>query len=200
VTWKSYAVVSGATVLAGWLASAPVSNVPDPAASVRRQPAGPSDIPASDITREAERLQVRVRREVEYTQPRRNPFRFGAGRPDAERGGDIPDPAPPTPPPPIAVPPVAPPPPVSLSGIAEDRDGSRVERTAILSSLSGVLLVREGDAVLADYRVARIESEAVELVKTDGTTLRLSLSTPNSQLPTPNSQLPTPNSQLPTPK
>jgi hypothetical protein len=176
VTWKSYAVVSGATVLAGWLASAPPSNVPDSAASVRRQPAGPSDIPASDITREAERLQVRVRREVEYTQPRRNPFRFGAGRPDAERGGDIPDPAPPTPLPPIAVAPVAPPPPpISLSGIAEDRDRARVERTAILSSPSGVLLVREGDAVLADYRVARIESEAVELVKHDGSILRLTL-------------------------
>jgi hypothetical protein len=183
VTWKSYAVVSGATVLAGWLASTPPSNAPDSAASVRRQPAAPRDTPASDIEREAERLQVRVRREVEYTQPQRNPFRFGA-RPDADRGGDIPAPAPL--PPPLAVAPVAPPPPpVSLAGIAEDQDGARMERTAILSSPSGVLLVREGDPVLADYRVARIESAAVELVKTDGTTLRLSLSTPNSQLPTP---------------
>ena len=56
-----------------------------------------------------------------------------------------------------------------------------MERTAILSSPSGVLLVREGDVVLGDYRVGRIESEAVELVKTDGSTLRLTLSNPKPQ-------------------
>lgn len=182
MTWKTYAVVSGATVLAGWLASAPPSNAPESAVSAPRQPAAPRDIPASDIEREADRLQVRVRREVEYSQPQRNPFRFGAGRADTDRGGDIPDAAPP--PQPAVVVPVAPPP-VSLSGIAEDRDGPRVERTAILSSPSGVLLVHEGDPVLGDYRVARIESEAVELVKTDGSSLRLTLSNPQSQLPNP---------------
>jgi hypothetical protein len=174
VTWKSYVAVSGATVLAGWLASTPPSNAPESAAPGRRQPAAPRDVPASDIEREAERLQVRVRREVEYTRPQRNPFRFGAGRPDADRGGDLPAPVPPAQP--IVTAPVAPPPLVSLSGIAEDQDGQRVERTAILSSPSGVLLVKEGDPVLGDYRVARIESEAVELLKTDGSTLRLTLS------------------------
>jgi hypothetical protein len=174
VTWKSYAVVSGATVLAGWLASTPPSNAPESAVSARRLPATPRDLPASDIEREAERLQVRVRREVEYAEPQRNPFRFGTGRADADRGGDIPYAAPP--PPPAVVAPVAPPPPpVTLSGIAEDQDGQRVERTAILSSPSGVLLVHEGDPVLGDYRVSRIEAEAVELVKTDGSTLRLTL-------------------------
>jgi hypothetical protein len=60
-----------------------------------------------------------------------------------------------------------------------------VERTAILSSPSGVLLVHEGDPVLGDYRVSRIEAEAVELVKTDGSILRLTLSNPKSQLPNP---------------
>jgi hypothetical protein len=183
VSWKSYAVVSGATVLAGWLASsAPPSNAPESAVSARRPSAAPRDVPASDIQREAERLQVRVRREVEYAEPQRNAFRFGAGRADAERGGDIPAAAS-QPPPlrPTVVPPIAPPPPVSLSGIAEDQDGQRVERTAILSSPSGVLLVHEGDPVLGDYRVSRIEAEAVELVKTDGSILRLTLSKPKSQ-------------------
>jgi hypothetical protein len=181
VSWKSYAVVSGATVLAGWLASTPPSNAPESAVSARPS-AAPRDIPASGIEREAERLQVRVRREVEYAEPQRNPFRFGAGRADAERGGDIPAAAPQPPPlPPTVVPPIAPPPPVSLSGIAEDQDGQRVERTAILSSPSGVLLVHEGDPVLGDYRVSRIEAEAVELVKTDGSMLRLTLSKPKSQ-------------------
>ena len=173
MSWKSYAAVSGATVLAGWLASAaPPSNVPDRTAPAARPPAA-RDVRSSDIEREAKRLQARVQREVAYTQPQRNPFRFGAARPDVNRGGDLPDPTPA--PPPVAIPIVAPPPPVTLSGIAEDQKGQQIERTAILSSPSGVLLVREGDPVLGDYRVGRIESEAVELVKSDGTTLRLTL-------------------------
>jgi hypothetical protein len=180
MSWKSYAVVSGATVLAGWLASAPPSNAPAATAPAARQPAA-RGVPASDIEREAERLQVRVQREVEYTQPQRNPFRFGVARPNVDRGGDLPAPTPAPVPPPVAVPVVAPPPPVKLSGIAEDQQGQQVERTAIFSSPAGVLLVREGDLVLGDYRVGRIESEAVELVKSDGTTLRLTLSNPKSQ-------------------
>ena len=182
MSWKSYAVVSGATVLAGWLASTPPSNAPESAASARRLPAAARGVPASDIEREAERLQVRVQREVEYTQPQRNPFRFGAARPavDPDPGGDLPGPDLPVAPT-VAAPIAPPPPPVSLSGIAEEQDGQRVVRTAILSSPSGVLLVHEGDAVLGDYRVARIESEAVELVNSDGSTLRLSLSQPKSQ-------------------
>ena len=170
MSWKSYAAVSGATVLAGWLASP--SNTPDRTASAARPPAA-RDARSPDIEREAERLQTRARRDVEYTQPQRNPFRFGVTRPDVNRGGDLPDPAPALPP--EVVPIVAPPPPVKLSGIAEDQKGQQMERTAILSSPEGVLLVREGDPVLGEYRVGRIESEAVELVKSDGTTLRLTL-------------------------
>ena len=179
MSWKSYAAVSGATVLAGWLASAPPSNAPGRAAPAVRLPAT-RDVRSPDIEREAERLQARVQREVEYTQPQRNPFRFGVARPEVNRGGDLPGPTPAPAPPPVAVP-IVEPPPVTLSGIAEDQKGQQLERTAILSSPSGVLLVREGDPVLGEYRVARIESEAVELVKSDGTTLRLTLSKSNSQ-------------------
>ena len=174
MSWKSYAVVSGATVLAGWLASTPPSNTPDSAAAVPR-PAAPRRIVPSDIEHEAERLQVRVRREVEYTQPERNPFRFGPARVNANRGGDLPAPAPARVEPQAVTPFVPPPPPLKLSGIAEDEQGQEVERTAILSSPSGVLLVHQGE-VVGDYRVSRIESAAVELVKDDGTTLRLTLS------------------------
>lgn len=172
MTWKVYATVSGATVLAGWLASAPPSNVPTGATSVPTQPVSPrAPAPALDIEREATRLQARVHREVVYTQARRNPFRFETGRPITSPafGRSEPVPADDT-----IIPAVPPPPPVSLSGIAEDQVNQHVERTAILSSPEGVLLVREGDEVLGQYRVARIESEAVELVKlADGTTLRL---------------------------
>jgi hypothetical protein len=177
MSWKSYAAVSGATVLAGWLASTPPANEPEGAAVVARQSATPAAAAAaSTIEHEADRLQVRVRREVEYTQPQRNPFRFGAARADIDRGGDIaPEPVAAPSEPPVVTPFVPPPPPVRLSGIAEDEKGGQMERTAILSSPSGVLLVREGDVVIGDYRVARIESEAVELVKADGSILRLSL-------------------------
>ena len=127
-------------------------------------------------------MQARVRREATYAQPQRNPFRFSrlsAGRPLARPDRDVPEPRPPDD---TLTPAVSPPPPVSLSGIAEDQVGQRLERTAILSSPAGVLLVHEGDDVLGQYRVAKVESEAVELVKlSDGTTLRLSLKTTNAQ-------------------
>jgi hypothetical protein len=180
MTWKSYAVMSGATGLAGWLASSPPASAPQGTA-VAPRPSAPRGAAVSDIQREADRLQVRVRREVEYTQPERNPFRFSAARPLVEPGGDVAAPAPEPLAPPVAVPFVAPPPAMKLAGIAEDQKGEQMERTAILSLPSGVLLVHEGDAVMGDYRVGRIESEAVELMKPDGTTLRLTLSKPKSQ-------------------
>ena len=183
MTWKVYATVSGATVLAGWLASAPPSNAPDTRAPAPSQAASRRAAPSSDIEREAMRLQARVRREAIYTQPQRNPFRFSAGRPAgrpiARPDGDVPKPERPND---TLVPAVPPPPPVSLSGIAEDQVGQRLERTAILSSPAGVLLVHEGDDVLGQYRVGTIESEAVELVKlSDGATVRLSLKSTNSR-------------------
>lgn len=51
-----------------------------------------------------------------------------------------------------------------------------VQRTAILSSLQGVTLVKEGETLDTGYRVISITEEAVTLESTDGTqnTLRLS--------------------------
>jgi Tfp pilus assembly protein PilP len=53
-------------------------------------------------------------------------------------------------------------------------NGSR-QRFAILVTAQGVIDVREGDAVGAEYRVARIEDNAIELAAADGTTRRLLL-------------------------
>jgi hypothetical protein len=67
---------------------------------------------------------------------------------------------------------------VSVAGIAEEQRDGRVERTAILSSPMGVLLVHEGDTIVDDYRVGRIEAESVEVVRvSDGTSTRLTLGT-----------------------
>lgn len=169
MTWKTYTAVSGATVLAGWLASSPPQNTPAPAATSRRTSASRVSTAGNDIEEQAVRLQARMRQEPEYRAPARNPFRYG------ER--DEPRPAPSSSAPirtlePTAIEPVVPalppPPPVKLSGIAEDRNGDRVERTAVLSLQTGVVLVREGDTVLGRYRVARIEANAVELTDTLG--------------------------------
>ena len=173
MTWKAYTAVSGATVLAGWLASAPPSSAPGTSGPAPNQAAPGRAAAQPDIAREAARLTARARREAAYTLPQRNLFRFGAARPMASRGTDIPEPAPPAETP---APSLAPPPAVSLSGIAEDPIEQRIDRTAILSSRDDVLLVREGDTVLGEYRVTKIESEAIELLRiVDGTTLRLTL-------------------------
>jgi hypothetical protein len=172
MTWKTYAAVSGATVLAGWLASAPPSNAPAPGTATARRAQGSAarTAPADDIQEQAARLQARMRQEPVYREPSRNPFRFG------EREAPRSEPlaveprvreVEPTAVEPV-VPALPPPPPVTLAGIAEDRNGDRVERTAVLSSQTGVLLVREGDIVLGQYRVSRIEANAVELTDTLG--------------------------------
>lgn len=171
MTWKSYAAVSGATVMAGWLAAAPPANAPNPSAS--GQASSGRTTPVPDIEREANLLQARVRREVAYAQPQRNLFRFSPAKSAARPEVGVPEAAAPAE---TIVPAVPAPPLVSLSGVAEDRVDGRIERTAILSSPDGVLLVREGDDVLGQYRVATIEGEAVELVKAaDGATLRIVL-------------------------
>ena len=65
---------------------------------------------------------------------------------------------------------------VGLSGVAEEQVDGRTERTAVLSSPMGVLLVRENEDVFGFYRVVRIENEAVELLRTsDGSAVRLTL-------------------------
>ena len=174
MTWKSYAAVSGATVLAGWLASP--SNTPttgttraSSAEPRRRAPA------ATDIEEQAARLQSRLQVARAYTEPQRNPFRFAerasaASPRESAQAVEVPTP-------PIDV---APPGPrISVAGIAEEQRDGGIERTAILSSPMGVLLVHEGETILDYYRVGGIEADTVELVRlSDGTSTRLTLGTP----------------------
>jgi hypothetical protein len=176
MTWKSYAAVSGATVLAGWLASSPPENSPATAALPARPTASRPEAGA-DIQVQAQRLQTRLQVARDYAAPQRNLFRFEQGADLApayvERGTTF-EPGPESDAAPIDAAPA--PPAISLSGIAEDQSpNGDVSRTAVLSAPSGVELVREGDQLLG-YRVARIESDAVELVRlADGTTRRITL-------------------------
>ena len=173
MTWKSYAAVSGATVLAGWLASSPPSNTTEGAA-VRSRPAPRRRAaPDSDIEQQATRLQSRLHAVRAFAEPQRNPFRFAA-RTEASSNGAEPEPVVEPPTSPVDLTPAAPR--VSVAGIAEEQIDDRIERTAVLSSPMGVLLVREGEEVLGYYRVTHIDADAVELVGiNDGTTTRLTL-------------------------
>lgn len=179
MNWKSYAAASGATVVAGWLASSTPPQATPAAGRPAVVPAGSAPVSAgADIEEQAARLQARLQVERSYAEPRRNPFRF-ADRAAVDDGvGD--DPAPEPAAPPAAD--VAPAPGVSLAGIAEDAAPGGVERLAILSASTGVLIVRAGDDVLGQYRVLHVDSEAVELqLLADGTTRRLTLVSPGSR-------------------
>ena len=156
------------------MAASPPANAPTGTTSPARSPRARDASGTSDIQAQAERLRTGLQGERNYTAPQRNPFRFEQHR-DVDPGlverGTAFEPQPEPEPAPVA----ALPPPMSLSGIAEDQVNGEISRTAVVSSPAGVELVREGAEILG-YRVARIESDAVELVRTsDGSTRRLTL-------------------------
>ena len=167
MSWKSYAAVSAATVMAGWAASLQPSNSTTSGVPAQSETSAVVPGAAADIEQQAARLQAGLRQHTGYREAERNPFRFVA-EPAAGNAVDSRAAAPPpefvSPPPPL----------ITLAGIAADQVGERTERTAILSSPSGVLLVREGDEVVGRYRVVTIDNEAVELIGlADGARLRL---------------------------
>jgi hypothetical protein len=162
MTWKGTAVVSGAGLLATWLAAAPPAGVaPAPA------PRAATSSRASDIEREADRLQVRVRSEVDYRAPSRNPFRFGE-RPAAAPRVAAPASNTPT----FYTPPEPEPVRLKFSGMAADTVDGREVRTAILSTPTGLIFAKDGDAV-DGFTVGTISEDAVELRKADGSVLQL---------------------------
>jgi hypothetical protein len=170
MTWKSYALASGATLIATYLASGPVTQ-PETAQPASR--ASTRTNAANDIEEQAVRLESRLRARSSYTEPARNPFRFNGRRASsAGNGAGLATAEPPiaSPPPPPPAPPV-----MKLSGVAADVVDGRTQLTAILSTPQGVLLVKEGDAAGPLYRVTKIEDTAIELVSVaDGSTRRLS--------------------------
>ncbi len=71
----------------------------------------------------------------------------------------------------VAMPPMAPAPPravrpLTLAGIAEDGPAGSLVRTAIVSGLGDLFLVKEGETIAARYRVVAVETAAVELFDT----------------------------------
>ena len=167
MNWKSTAAVSGATVLATWFGwspsphqtNAPVSQAEQPAAVVLR-----------DIQAEAQRLQTRVRKELDYRDPTRNLFRFSERRPASnprQAFAAVQQPA-------AGSAPVVPPLPFTLAGMATEAVDGSAQRTAILSTPTDVLLVKEGDRVGA-FTVTRVDETGVDVTGADGSVRRLVL-------------------------
>jgi hypothetical protein len=169
MNWKLSALTSGGAVVMAALATL-VSPVQQPSSA-------PATVPQAldrsgavvDLGAQADRLKAKLSDVTAYREPARNVFRFGSAR----RATDAP-------PPPVNEAPgvIAPPrPPYGLAGMATSLEDGIPQRTAILSSLQGVSLVKEGDSLDTGYRVVSIGEDTVTLESTtDGTrtTLRLS--------------------------
>jgi hypothetical protein len=179
MTWKLYGLLSAGAFVATYLVSGPgaltqLTHVRAPASPVAAaSKAVSTSTVESDIQQLADRLESHVRGETAYRAPTRNPFAFGERpRPIAKviapKVVDAPAP-----------PPVPAPLPFKLSGIAEDRVNGVLQRTAIFSSPTGVVLAREGETIGGSYRLVSIDNGVVTLETIgDGSTLRLSLTTP----------------------
>jgi hypothetical protein len=175
MTWKLYALTSGGgAVVVTYLASfmAPIGRPPDVPTVVPQAVDRSGEV--VDLGAQADRLKIRLAEVTAYRKPARDAFRFAEPR----RRVDV---APRTfasaPPPGETVPAR---PPYGLSGMAITIENGVSQRTAILSSLQGVALVKEGDELDAGYRVLTITDETVTLESTgDGAQTTLRLSNPN---------------------
>src|SRR5687767_11662608 len=169
MTWKSYVLASGVTGLAAFMFSTPPAVAPRPAAPVPPRSTAPST--PVDIQAEAARLQARVREKTEFQEPSRNPFRYVAPVRASRVPVREPDPVEAEAPPPVPALPT-----ITLAGVAirTGADGVR-QRTAVVVTAAGPLEVREGDAVGSEYRVVRIDDDAIELAAVDGARRRIAL-------------------------
>jgi hypothetical protein len=171
MTWKVTALVSGAGLVATWLASVPSPTVAPqvlrPASSA--QPSGAPPAASLEIQELADRLARRRQPPDQSVRPARDPFRFAA-----DRGSFRPDSAPPAVP--VEVAPAPADPVIRLSGVAMDLVGAAEVWTAILTTPAGLVLAREGEAASPGWTVTTIQAERVTILRPDGSTLTLPLS------------------------
>jgi len=130
------------------------------------------ELRGAELAAEIARLRERLRPTDGPRRPARNLFQFGAGRVAREEPIAVTLPSPAIadlPPRPAAAP-------LKLVGMAQDAGADGTVRTAIISGLGDLFLVKEGESVTPRFRVVTISDGAVELVDLEaGTTLRLAL-------------------------
>jgi hypothetical protein len=158
-------VLSGAVAV--WLATAATSTTRAPIAPAQTRPAA-VEASGAELAAEIERLHERLRPGVAPTETR-DLFRYTA-RASRRALAD----APPLPVAESVVPPVAAQ--YALIGVAEEAKAGGPSRTAIVSGQGQLLFLHVGDSIGAQYRVERVEADAIELQDLQaGTTLRLAL-------------------------
>jgi hypothetical protein len=168
--WKWSVTATGATALAGWLATPPL----EPSGPQRRAAAAASSqvsaSAVSDIEEQARRLSARLTPASDAAPPSRNPFQFGA-RPVTRRA--VQPVAPLASPPPVDVPA---PFPLRLTGMAIDTSGGTEKRIAIISGPGGVELAAAGELAAPGYQVVAVGESFAEVERTsDGVRERLTL-------------------------
>lgn len=174
MTWRLYALGSAGAFLATYFVSvAPPVTPRQPGTSPRMQAADSGAV--IDLNAQAERLHVRMAGATEYREPSRNAFRFAARepRPSAESvTSSVASGAEATPI--VAVPARLP---FALAGVASSMENGVPQFTAILTSLRGVQLVKDGEPIDGGYRVVSIAEDAVTIESTsDGTRTTIGLS------------------------
>jgi len=179
MNWKWTAAVSGTGLVATWLGAASTPNrtatVVPAATSTAVSPS------AHDIEQQAAHLQAAMRAHAEYIAPVRNPFAFVRHAP---RRVTTAAPAAAVEVAPTVVEPARPA--IRLTGIATDVADGRTELTAILSTASDLMFLKEGESA-GGYTVRTIDEHSVELVGPDGS-ITLLLGNPKSQIPNPKPQ------------
>jgi hypothetical protein len=168
LNWKASAtVITGATALAGWLAT-PTPPAPEPTRTAAQRPTASRTV---SLEEEAARLAARIRAATAFQQPSRNLFRFPASAPT--RPATVAEPAAAVAAPVVPAEPVFP---FRLAGTASDSATGTTVRTAVLSGDTvGLVLAGVGD-VVANYRIEGIDDSGVDVVDVrDGRAIRLSL-------------------------
>jgi hypothetical protein len=156
------AMIAGATT-SGVRRAAPVTTSPNTTAI---------ELQGAELAAEVARLRARLRPTDEPQEPARNLFQFStrSSRPAEAL--------------PVAIDAVSAPvaalpqlPSLTLVGIATDSVAGEPVRTAIISGLSEVFLVKEGETIASEYRVGAIGADGVDLTPLTGdgpaVTLRL---------------------------
>lgn len=164
--------LGGASLLAAWFASA--ASMPVQRADRPAPVPGPEapDVPDVDVEAQIERLK-RASSEPPAPRPRRNPFTFHISeRTPANAPARRLHAA--TLPPPALVPVE---PGLTLIGLAGERSGAEMVRTAMLETDQGELVMAvAGDTILGRYRVVAVGADAIELAdERTGATRRMVL-------------------------
>jgi hypothetical protein len=148
---KRIAMLSTAgAVLAAMIAGATTSGVRRPAPVVVAPNTTAVELQGAELATEIARLRARLRPTDQPQEPARNLFQFNARSARSSAPPPSPERAAP-----VANVPAQPP--LSLLGFAAEG----ATRTAIISGFGDLFLVKEGDRIGAQYRVARIDADGV---------------------------------------